>query len=138
MGCDIHAYIETKVQGDWVFIGQVKSAGGDRDYEFFTHLCGVRNYNGDDDNWPTPRGIPQDVSNGVQFYADRISDDGHSHSYESAQSFMEKKLALMRIKEQQATPNNSTEWMSWTILGYEIVKEYDNIDDYRVIYWFDN
>lgn len=102
MGCDIHLYTEVKttVDGkkkwnncdDWrlnKYFGSdenesqynIHSIYRHRDYELFTILAGVRQYN--DKNIPIskPRGLPHDVSDVVKAESDRWDSDGHSHSY---------------------------------------------------------
>lgn len=62
-------------------IYNIKSIYHDRDYEVFTVLAGVRQYN--DKNVPIsqPRGLPHDVSAIVKEESERCGADGHSHSY---------------------------------------------------------
>lgn len=137
MGCDIHVYLERKIKGNWHMVKSVWGrAGTDRDYTFFSHLCGVRG--GSSDVWPAPKGLPKDVSVVCEFESDVYGVDGHSHSYESLTDFLEKKLAILRIKTATDTWNGSgMNFFTWKILGYDMLADED-YNDYRVVFWFDN
>jgi hypothetical protein len=146
MGCDIHAYLERKLAGEWHMITPINGydggRGGDRDYDFFSNLCGVRRgYDNDAGTYPEPKGLPEDTSTVVQWHSDGWDCDGHSHSWETAVEFVEKKLALDRIRDSK-NELSSQEWESYKILGYSIEddggEEVDNTNLYRVVFWFDN
>lgn len=104
MGCDIHFYVERKVDGVWQSadrwepseeepgsqrIPRKKRFYSDRNYNLFAILADVRNGYGfagcDTGNGfvpiADPRGIPEDVSELVQAESDRWEGDGHSHSW---------------------------------------------------------
>lgn len=145
MGCDIHPYVERKIEGQWHLVQQINypTMGRERDYTFFCHLAGVRNYNGDDANWPEPIGLPEDVSVAVKYYSDRDGADGHSHSWTTAKDFIEKKVAILRIHSSDDKWKGSLYWQALDIIGVYIDEDYENDyeymwDDYRVVFWFDN
>lgn len=95
MGCDIHEYIEQKIDGVWQRVPESKgpldymAKYGEqynrsqwsipRNYMFFGMLAGVRN----ESIAPIllARGIPEDASQGVVDDWDRWSGDGHTPSY---------------------------------------------------------
>jgi hypothetical protein len=130
MGCDIHAYVEVKIDGSWHMFEPVRGEGGGRDYEFFTHLCGVRaQYTNDENLWPEPKGLPLDASVISKFHSDRWGCDGHSHSWETYTEFIEKKTVLERLR--------GKETYEYNILGTELAED-DDPNDYRVVFWFDN
>ena len=136
MGCDIHAYVEEKIDNEWHMVSKVMGSGNDRDYEFFTHLCGVRSNSPSDG--PDPKGLPDGVSVVVRKFSERWDCDGHSHSYETAKEFVDKKLVIQRLRNDEDKTNGvSYDWHSWKILEYEI-HDNENIEDFRVIFWFDN
>jgi hypothetical protein len=109
MGCDIHMYVEKKVKGKWVKVGDVfdnpyyEPEGPDyswntpktdqpysgRNYNLFAILADVRNGYGfagcdtGDAVEPIdyPRGLPHDVSKEIQVCSDEWGVDGHSHSH---------------------------------------------------------
>lgn len=104
MGCDIHLCTEVKdiTNGvkkwrncdDWrlnryyekgVKDGEseynIHSIYNDRDYELFTALAGVRQYNEKNIPIGEPRGLPDDCSDAVKKQSKMWGADGHSHSY---------------------------------------------------------
>lgn len=80
MGCDIHIHLERKVKYKWVHLHELEEPLKWRSYDYFGVLAGVRNYAA---NPPIcePRGLPPDVSEGVQQEADNWDCDGHTHSW---------------------------------------------------------
>lgn len=110
MGCDIHLYVEKKVDGVWVSADEWKSDEdgrmivpyekefyNDRNYDLFAILANVRNgrgfagcYTGEGFNpIADPRGIPDDVCEAVKFEYDAWDGDGHSHSYFTVKELLE-------------------------------------------------
>lgn len=104
MGCDIHFYVERKVDGKWVtadtWTPDEYDAGRmcvpyktrlyrDRNYDLFAMLANVRNGYGfagcdtGDGFKPLsePKGLPADVSPEVKAESDHWGVDGHSHSW---------------------------------------------------------
>lgn len=107
MGCDIHLYVERKVDGVWQSADQWEpneyaDEGEDgleipyqkrfysgRNYDLFGILADVRNGRGfagvdtGDGYVPMddPRGLPEDVSPQVKADSDHWGSDGHSHSW---------------------------------------------------------
>lgn len=101
MGCDIHLYVEKKIDGQW--ISQDKwtkdddsisvSYGdrfyGDRNYDLFAILADVRNgygfagiETGEGFNpISKPKGVPGDASQQYLKVVEQWDCDGHSHSY---------------------------------------------------------
>lgn len=146
MGCDIHPYIERKINGEWHMIHRIYADygkgdfdghgwGAMRDYQFFAHLCGVRGgYRDTGEAWPEPKGLPDDVSVVVKWESDQWDMDGHSHSWETVNGYVDKKLALQQIRNKAS---NSREYDEYKVLGYEIHEE-EGRDEYRVVFWFDN
>lgn len=147
VGCDIHTYIERKIDGEWHMITPIIAdygkEGGDghgwgdmRDYDFFAHLAGVRAPWGTDNDYPEPLGLPHDVSKVTRWYSDKWGVDGHSHSWASVKDFVDKKLAILAIRS-EADGAHSREYYEWRVLSYEICEDEDK-DLYRVVFWFDN
>ena len=110
MGCDIHIYVEKKVDGIWVsadewksyedgrmFVPYEKEFYNKRNYDLFAILANVRNgrgfagcYTGEGFNPITnPRGIPDDVCEAVKFEYGAWDGDGHSHSYFTVKELLE-------------------------------------------------
>ena len=134
MGCDIHAYVEKKIDGNWHMISEVSGDANDRDYHFFARLCGVRSY--DPDDHPAPKGLPNDVSFVCKHLSDEYGCDGHSHSYETAESFVRWKRELQESRGSATQTSDPLEWLSWGILGYDIYE--GDLENHRVVFWFDN
>ncbi len=103
MGCDIHFYVERKVNGAWESADEWKldtddepprervasEYYGDRNYNLFAILADVRNGRGfaglvtGEGFKPisTPKGLPEDASAKVKAESDAWNGDGHSHSW---------------------------------------------------------
>jgi len=90
MGADIHIFAEFKAgDGPWTAHpnhtsdedGHVDDIGGDRNYEVFGALAGVRG------DGPDPKGLPDDITETVLNASDMWDGDGHSHSYYSLAEF---------------------------------------------------
>ena len=108
MGCDIHLYVERRVDDKWLCADQMKRDEPEdgesqgylsadynalfykgRNYNLFAILADVRNgrgfagvKTGDGFNpIAEPRGLPDDASPEVREISDRWDGDGHSHSY---------------------------------------------------------
>lgn len=111
MGCDIHLYVERRVNGRWESAdtwtpNEYYTPGEDdgerpitvkyedrfytsRNYDLFAMLANVRNGHGfagiktGDGFIPitAPRGLPEDVCNEVRAESDAWGDNGHSHSW---------------------------------------------------------
>lgn len=76
MGCDIHLYIEKKIdEKEWVYIGESDYNG--RDYELFGFMAGVRG----SQQYFKQKGLPDDISSGVRKICVDYGSDGHSHSW---------------------------------------------------------
>lgn len=100
MGCDIHMYVEKRVNGRWVKLSGFLSSMYDKDskyfseerflksdeifscrnYSLFSLLAGVREY---EDNEPiiSPRGVPSDVSPEVEKEISEWGCNGHTHHW---------------------------------------------------------
>jgi len=125
MGCDIHGWVEKKVDGKWIGIQELKNT--DRNYKRFAALAGVRDYEKTSD--AEPKGIPDDLSETVAYHIKQFGIDGHSHShlplYEAAEIFLK-------------TEGNPTEFERlYPVYHYFEIEDTD-IANYRLVFWFDN
>lgn len=77
MGCDIHTYVEKKIDGVWTALygespydnGKISLEGWlytDRSYRLFAVLAGVRSYNDGIQPIAPPRGFPDDITKEVR------------------------------------------------------------------------
>lgn len=149
MGCDIHYVIEQKDEEcGWVGIlgTDVPMVGvpwvarqkmpafvfRNRNYNFFGALAGVRT------DGPAPLGLPEDASHMSQMYSRYWGSDGHSHSYCSLRDFI---TAWLKTND-----HNIVEMVKEKLEGNDPVEQFagqldiyaDDIDEYRVVFWFDN
>lgn len=120
MGCDIHLYIEKKINdGVWVpchWESKYRNNDGDydynklwedplcvgRNYDLFAILANVRNY-GFSDPIDYPRGLPKDVSKYVNNKSKKYGIDGHSHSYYLLSEIMDNKHYFVDINYQRVS-----------------------------------
>ena len=133
MGCDIHAFIEIKVDGTWHHYGPAKIK---RDYDLFEYMAGVR---GEVQNWP-PRGLPADVSVVTQLLSDHEGVDGHTHSWLNHDE-------MLQVIEYGKRNQDGWEWLPFGVYffgnGIEDWKDPSysfpvQIQDIRLVFWFDN
>ena len=164
MGCDIHIYIEKRVNGDkWQThpghtlihkgtedeqIGSVDATG--RDYTLFAALAGVRG------SGPAPLGLPDDISQTIERAIARYGNDGHSHSYISLDNFKD----ILR-KHMYTDYSSISMFYNYGLLGSKhppnfstivsaleherdqeyaesILLDYNLKIEYRLIFFFDN
>lgn len=103
MGCDIHFYVEKRVNGTWVSADTWEKDApyheniySDRNYSLFAILADVRNGHGfagvktGDGFVPIcqPKGLPEDCSPEVKADSDNYGADGHSHSWHTVADIM--------------------------------------------------
>ncbi len=140
MGADIHAHFEIKVAGEWLHYSQPNIQ---RDYRLFTKMAGVRCI---DEVEPIskPRGLPSgQISKTTALEARWWGSDGHSHSWLNAKEIAEvikfhlslPDVESWRISHFQWFYLNGNDWESFL----EYPKDYpEEIEDIRLIFWFDN
>lgn len=156
MGCDIHIYLEQRIEPEWVFIHEfdimnAKIFGGgrsdyyhpviaQRDYSFFGAIASVRSA---PIGHQEPRGMPIDASRYVKWQKTRWGEDAHSASYMSAAEFlpifMQHKLTASELSEVMATRLLGDKTTFIDVMSEYICQLYsDCIDDYRFVFFFDN
>lgn len=141
MGCDIHAHIEIKVNGEWHHYSHPRI---DRNYYLFTRMAGVRSGHIEDvEPISVPRGLPKDITFTTHFDAKRWGGDGHSHSWLSCKEL----AALVQWYDELQSGKN---WISrmYRELGYLFGGDWDfhqqpenypkGLQDARIVFWFDN
>lgn len=128
MGCDIHGWVERKVFHGWVAVSELRDKGRNRNYQRFAKLAGVRG------DGPVARGIPLDVSETAKYHIERWGSDGHSHSW------IELKDAAKIFAETAWNPSEYE--LKWPESAYfDVDLDYrkgGSIDEYRLVFWFDN
>ena len=133
MGCDIHAYLEREIDGEWVLLGPC-SALESRDYDFFSRIADVRTRDSNEIGYDPIEalGLPHSVSKGVQWHADRGGKEEHSHSYMGPCEMLAHKKA--------ADPEYVVGLWELGITESEEEERSEIMIDaiYRVVFWFDN
>lgn len=141
MGCDIHEFVEIKVNGQWVYAGKIIIY---RDYALFGVLAGVRDH--DIDPVAEAKGIPSDMSKGLIFILGRGKfntveeieqniqyDDYHSHSYLS----MEEIYDAQEIY-QEYLKGEDCSGIPEQLIKLGELKQHPFVEDVRFVFWFDN
>lgn len=135
MGCDIHFYVEKRVDGKWVTadkwtedkyeLGAMAVDHDDqfltsRNYDLFGILANVRNGYGFAGT-PTgagyvpmfaPRGVPNNASSEYKAVVERYGADGHSHSWASVAEIMAYDWTQKTTKTGWVNPEQRAEWKS--------------------------
>jgi hypothetical protein len=126
MGCDIHGWVEIKENGKWIAVKELKN--DDRNYKRFAALAGVRDY--EKTSQATPKGIPVDVSDTVDYHIRHFGVDGHSHSYmpisDAAKIFLETDYKTDDLMQK------------FPVYYYFGMEEDDDGVNCRLVFWFDN
>lgn len=127
MGCDIHGWVEEKVRGKWIATNEFREHARERNYLRFAALAAVRG------EGPAPRGLPSDVSDTAGYDSECWDSDGHSHSWltlkEAIPIFLE-----VRYKEGETRSEFALKYPASHFFDIED----DNLDNYRIVFWFDN
>lgn len=110
MGCDIHLYVEKKIDGKWQIQGKLEDADDEgyrefsgpsfydgRSYNLFAILADVRNGRGfagvktgeGFNPISEPRGVPDNASEEYRYMVEQWDCDGHSHSYHTLRQLLE-------------------------------------------------
>jgi len=152
MGCDIHFYVKTKQGGAWQHhswraehqTGEYEDRSPKydydkyfedpfyvgRNYDLFAVLADVRNgfgFAGCDTGdrlvpISEPKGLPEDVSEGVKKESDRWGVDGHSHSWFTLKELLDYNWSRTMVKRGWVTQDEYKEfkekgepqsWSSW-------------------------
>ena len=128
MGCDIHIVLERKVDGEWLGLHDFPYTSGgsyparERNYRRFAMLANVRG------DGPEPKGMPSDASQLAKFLCDDYGSDGHSHSYGT----MDEVLPIF-VGTEYELDAYAAQYPASHFFGIE-----DDIDQHRIVYWFDN
>lgn len=164
MGCDIHPVLEKKYKFEdgtekWVGIHSfefrscyvAKEVNGkwtpqrdgynwipdfdSRNYIRFAKLAGVRG------DGPEPKGLPDDMSDLSRMLADHDGSDGHSHSWCTMREALE--ICLGTEYDSAAVFLDPEDVRKKDPLDYYFGLSYfdqdeDDMDNYRLVFWFDN
>lgn len=154
MGCDIHIVVERRVGGKWIGVNPMPSIttrkikkddlgfamplATDRNYDRFARLASVRG------EGEKPRGLPPDISDLTRLEVAGWGGDGHSHSWLSLKDAARIWLETEWLRDKTFDPDSyEAKYPEAHYFGCEAVdaggsERYGKIDDYRVVFWFDN
>ena len=125
MGCDIHGWVEVRVEGKWVALKELKSRN--RNYARFAALASVRG------EGLLPKGFPEDASDTAKYHHTYWDLDVHSASFlpleEATQIFLK---TCYRPDDYQK---------GWPLSAFFSVENDDgeiSDEDLRLVFWFDN
>ena len=164
MGADIHLFVERKMpSGNWEFMASldhgVRAKGlwsgnmidfgmafykvANRNYTLFGQLASVRG------GGREPRGLPNDVSEMVQMFADGWEGDGHSHSWLYADEFADDYYGVQSVEDDEPMTDyhQNTLKVDKNYAVLEFLQEMCNVagvgdstqaNEFRFVFWFDN
>lgn len=140
MGCDIHLVLEKKFEGKWVGVdtfaghegaygkGWTSPAARSRNYNRFAALAGVRG------EGPPALGIPDDASDTTRLLVADWDSDGHSHSWCSLRDATRIWLETSNL----SADDFGFKFPCSFFFGVDESDKRTVMDDYRVVFWFDN
>ena len=128
MGCDIHEYVEVKINGKWVYVGGIAIG---RNYALFSVLADVRNNGSVGCVTGEPRGIPENVDPVLNEISEDYGGDGHSHSHLYLNELVEAKKSYVK-------KFGDDEYWPKCLDNLESLKDLEGIEDVRFVFWFDN
>lgn len=136
MGCDIHAHIEVKINGEW---HHWCSPYIQRNYRLFARLAGVRTDSPEEDQKYPTKPLPEDMTVPTKVDWERGLGDWHSESWIDGREVEE---VDTWIHEQNLHRDAHSIFGYLFGDGYD-VKRYPNdypkgVEDCRMIFWFDN
>ena len=153
----IHAYPYLHEDAVPVHTGDYKKIEGlqfsgwrarQRNYNMFAALASVR---GESPFGYEPKGLPEDVSHLAQGLSDEYGEDGHSHSWALLPEFL-KCYGYGKYGEDSPEHTDAAvgaiegkvpfAHLTNEVTGLKYLNEYGDDDavmnDYRIVYWFDN
>lgn len=129
MGCDIHGFIEVKINGQWIAFDKLDI---NRNYLLFAKIAGVRDRSGQVIPIAQPRGLPSDLSLVAETCFEIDKEDAHSMTWLS----LDEMAWVQSWYETQAVSYHS-------IFGYFCGNSWDRenlpkiFEDVRCVIWFD-
>jgi hypothetical protein len=160
MGCDIHAFVERirNPHSPKDITSYTRSDFGseshrfytessildNRDYSYFYQLAGVRGRANDKYIFSEPRGLPEDVSEGIKQEYEEWGDDAHSASYATLQELIDfvADVKSKQLKELLLDQDTTDLTHMEKVIDYLKIKaEQQFTKDYnliRIVFWFDN
>ncbi len=142
MGCDIHVHTEVKINGEWYHLGHPRVG---RDYELFSKMAGVRNYDPIIEPLAEPRGVPADATFLTKFDYEHMGSDAHTPSWLSCEEIEKLEEWYVKLWYERAPDKHhyiEKEFgyvfgNGWNVKRYPS-DNWPGIEDSRWIFWFDN
>lgn len=140
MGCDVHCHFEIKLNNKWEHYSKPRIY---RNYDLFSKMANVRN---DRNNHikpiSLPKGLPDDISVITKFEYNNWRLDAHSMSWFDSDEIKEL-IEYHNEINRNCKFDFTIEWDYLCGNGWENFKEYRDeypkeIQDIRLIFWFDN
>ena len=141
MGCDIHAHIEVKVEDKW---RHFSTPSVERNYRLFALMAGVRNY---DEIEPIaePKGLPEDITYLTKIDYEGWKLDAHDESFLTVRELVELDRRWRYYRNELKNWKHIEIIFHTYIFGGSLTGWYQypqdntrNIEDLRVVFWFDN
>ena len=142
MGCDIHAHLEAKINGEWLYYSPVAI---NRSYELFANMadCGRMT---DITPLAPNRGIPTNATLMTLNHVEYWGVDGHSHSWLNEQEIQELGQIYARISGEKWAHGylgNNRVYLFGNCVDKrnQYPEDYEHmawLEDIRLIFWFDN
>jgi hypothetical protein len=133
MGCDIHIVLERYWNGQWVGLSP-NTLPNDRNYKRFAMLANVRG------SGPEAKGLPDDASPLAEMNHEGWGMDAHSASWEMLRDFvrvcLESEYDPENVFLKPGDKRGEAPYEHYFGLYFDDSTE--KIDDYRVVFWFDN
>jgi len=145
MGCDIHLYVERRTDSGWEHVPDHSDDWRDdlnwysrRNYYLFAILADVRNEGRGINPIDSPRGLPPDVTSGVDADCVEWGSDGHSHSYLTVAEVLAYDWDQITTGDMQRPYwcSINDEWWGTVARAARLSK--GSLDDVRFVFWFDN
>ena len=149
MGCDIHLFAETRVDGAWVSADTwapdedapwLEGVPRDdrlyrhRSYILFAALANVRNYHDVVTPIAEPRGLPDDCDPRVRARSEYWAQDGHSHSWFTLSELKAYDWEALKRADAFGFVDMLSKWDSLMLR----LSAMGAPDDVRIVFWFDN
>ena len=140
MGCDIHLVLERKTDAGWVGLNSFEMhhdrnaeysfpIAGDRNYGRFAALAGVRG------DGPQAIGLPDDISALTAELVREWDGDGHSHSWMPLKSAAK----IFAETESFGAKRGERDPIEYYFgVYFDGGRSATSVEDYRIVFWFDN
>ena len=142
MGADIHAHMEIKWDGEWLYYSPVDIG---RNYHLFARMADMGRCH-DIDPIAENKGIPEDASKMARIHCDRWGRNGHSHSWLNSQEICQLFDEFTVISSPRHKDFDFLDEFPGLYLFGSSFKGFfkypeeapKNLEDFRLVFWFDN